>query len=71
MVPQRQNGAEQLNKRLVSAFGLLRADSLQTAQQAPLFAVSMPYFEQTRSEEMFCTEAEAQVAGYRRAIFRQ
>ncbi len=30
----------------------------------------MPYYEQTRAEEMFCTEAEAQAAGYRRAIVR-
>ena len=30
----------------------------------------MPYYEQTRPEELFCTEAEAQAAGYRRAIVR-
>lgn len=30
----------------------------------------MPYYEQTRPEEVFCTEAEAQAAGYRRAIVR-
>jgi endonuclease YncB( thermonuclease family) len=30
----------------------------------------MPYYEQTRAEEMFCTEAEAQAAGYRRARTR-
>jgi hypothetical protein len=28
---------------------------------------SMPYYEQTRAEEVFCTEAEAQAAGYRRS----
>lgn len=28
----------------------------------------MPYYEQTRAEQMFCTEAEAQAAGYRRAV---
>jgi hypothetical protein len=28
----------------------------------------MPYYAQTRAEEMFCTEAQAQAAGYRRAI---
>ena len=27
----------------------------------------MPYYEQTRAEEIFCTEAEARAAGYRRA----
>lgn len=27
----------------------------------------MPYYAQTRAEEMFCTEAEAQAAGYRRS----
>lgn len=27
----------------------------------------MPYYEQTRAEEMFCSEAEAQAAGYRRS----
>lgn len=27
----------------------------------------MPYYEQTRAEEVFCTEAQAQAAGYRRA----
>ena len=27
----------------------------------------MPYYEQTRAEEMFCTEAQAEAAGYRRA----
>ena len=30
----------------------------------------MPYYEQTRPEDIFCTEAEAQAAGYRRAIVR-
>ncbi|WP_120717344.1 thermonuclease family protein [Tsuneonella amylolytica] len=30
----------------------------------------MPYYEATRPEEIFCTEAEAQAAGYRRAIVR-
>jgi endonuclease YncB( thermonuclease family) len=30
----------------------------------------MPYYAQTRAEEMFCTEAEARAAGYRRAKVR-
>ena len=30
----------------------------------------MPYYEQTRAEQIFCTEAEAQAAGYRRAKVR-
>jgi len=30
----------------------------------------MPYYEATRPEEIFCTEASAQAAGYRRAIVR-
>lgn len=30
----------------------------------------MPYYAQTRAEQMFCTEAEAQAAGYRRATVR-
>lgn len=30
----------------------------------------MPYYEQTRPEAIFCSEAEAQAAGYRRAIVR-
>jgi endonuclease YncB( thermonuclease family) len=30
----------------------------------------MPYYDQTRPEEWFCTEAQAQAAGYRRAIVR-
>ena len=30
----------------------------------------MPYYDQTRAEELFCTEAEAQAAGYRRAIVK-
>ncbi|MCH8616352.1 thermonuclease family protein [Sphingomonas sp. SM33] len=30
----------------------------------------MPYYDQTRAEEIFCTEADAQAAGYRRAIVR-
>ena len=30
----------------------------------------MPYYDATRAEEYFCTEAEAQAAGYRRAIVR-
>lgn len=30
----------------------------------------MPYYERTRPEEIFCSEAEAQAAGYRRAIVR-
>lgn len=31
----------------------------------------MPYYAQTRPEAMFCSEAEAQAAGYRRAIVRR
>lgn len=30
----------------------------------------MPYYEQTRAEDIFCTEAQAQAAGYRRARVR-
>lgn len=30
----------------------------------------MPYYEATRAEEIFCTEAEARAAGYRRAIVK-
>lgn len=30
----------------------------------------MPYYDQTRPEEIFCTEAEARAAGYRRAIVK-
>ena len=30
----------------------------------------MPYYERTRAEQMFCSEAEAQAAGYRRAKAR-
>jgi endonuclease YncB( thermonuclease family) len=30
----------------------------------------MPYYEQTRAEEVFCSEAEARAAGYRRALVR-
>lgn len=30
----------------------------------------MPYYDATRAEAFFCTEAEAQAAGYRRAIVR-
>ena len=30
----------------------------------------MHYYEQTRAEDIFCTESEAQAAGYRRAIVR-
>ena len=30
----------------------------------------MPYYSQTRAEQVFCSEAEAQAAGYRRAIVR-
>jgi endonuclease YncB( thermonuclease family) len=30
----------------------------------------MPYYSETRAEEMFCSEAQAQAAGYRRAIVK-
>jgi endonuclease YncB( thermonuclease family) len=30
----------------------------------------MPYYAQTRAEQMFCSEAEARAAGYRRAIVK-
>ncbi len=33
-------------------------------------APGMPYYEQTRAEEVFCSEAEARAAGYRRAVVR-
>lgn len=31
----------------------------------------MPYYDQTRAEDIFCTEAQAMAAGYRRARVRQ
>ena len=31
----------------------------------------MPYYDQTRAEDIFCTEAQAQAAGYKRAIVRR
>jgi len=31
----------------------------------------MPYYDATRAEEMFCSEAQARAAGYRRAIVRR
>ena len=31
----------------------------------------MPYYESARPEEVFCTEAEARAAGYRRAIVKE
>ena len=30
----------------------------------------MPYYDETRAEAYFCTEAQAQAAGYRRAVVR-
>jgi endonuclease YncB( thermonuclease family) len=30
----------------------------------------MPYYEQTRAEDLFCSEADARAAGYRRALVR-
>jgi len=30
----------------------------------------MPYYDVTRAEEMFCSEADARAAGYRRAIVK-
>jgi hypothetical protein len=30
----------------------------------------MPYYDQTRAEDIFCSEAQAQAAGYRRARVR-
>lgn len=30
----------------------------------------MPYYDQTQPEEIFCSERQAQAAGYRRAIVR-
>lgn len=30
----------------------------------------MPYYEQTQAEELFCSEADARAAGYRRALVR-
>jgi hypothetical protein len=31
----------------------------------------MPYYAETRAEEVFCSEAAARAAGYRRAIVRR
>jgi hypothetical protein len=36
----------------------------------PNRALGMPRYDATRAEEVFCTEAEARAAGYRRAIVR-
>lgn len=30
----------------------------------------MPYYTQTKAEEVFCSEADARAAGYRRALVR-
>ena len=30
----------------------------------------MPYYARTRAEQMFCSEADARAAGYRRALVR-
>jgi hypothetical protein len=31
----------------------------------------MPYYDATRAEEVFCTEAEIRAAGYRRAMVKR
>ena len=39
-------------------------------QPAVCHVPGMPRYDATRAEEVFCTEAEARAAGYRRAIVK-
>ena len=46
-----------------------RCSSLSTRLNEWIYHIpGMPYYEQTRAEEMFCTEAQARAAGYLRPL---
>ena len=73
-VPQGQTEERPIRstaKRVVSAGGACHIKGNHSRRGEWIYHVpGMPYYEQTRAEAMFCSEAEARAAGYRRARVR-
>lgn len=73
-VPQRQSEERPIRsaaKGMVPVGGGCRIKGNQSRRGEWIYHVpGMPYYEQTRAEAMFCSEAEARAAGYRRARVR-
>lgn len=67
---QRAARAEDRGRQYQSALGCAIKGNRNRRGEWIYHLPGMPYYEQTRPEELFCTEAQAQAAGYRRAIVR-
>lgn len=65
-----QPRSQQSRRRYRSADGCLIKGNRNRRGQWIYHLPGMPYYDRTLAEEYFCTEAEAQAAGYRRAIVR-
>ena len=73
-IPQPQSEERPIRstaKRKASVGGACRIKGNHSRRGEWIYHVpGMPYYEQTRAEAMFCSEAEARAAGYRRARVR-
>lgn len=67
--PQRSQRAAASSRSLASSGCVIKGNQSRRGEWI-YHLPGMPYYEQTRPEAMFCTEAQAQAAGYRRAKVR-
>jgi hypothetical protein len=71
IAPQSRDRPVKSARKAAAGGGACRIKGNQSRRGEWIYHVpGMPYYEQTRPEAMFCTEAEARAAGYRRAIVR-
>jgi endonuclease YncB( thermonuclease family) len=69
--PQRERSVSRANSRVAAQpSGRCNIKGNRGAHGWIYHVPGMPYYNQTHAEEMFCTEAQAQTAGYRRAKVR-
>lgn len=66
-MPRAARPATQPSKSYRNSFGCSIKGNRNRQGQWIYHLPGMPYYEATRPEELFCTEADAQAAGYRRA----
>jgi hypothetical protein len=67
---ERSSRAEVIRPQAVASNGGCNIKGNQGSNGWIYHVPGMPYYNQTRAEEMFCSEGEAQAAGYRRAKVR-
>ncbi len=71
VAPQTRERPVRSARKAAAAGGACRIKGNHSRRGEWIYHVpGMPYYEQTRPEAMFCTEAEARAAGYRRAVVK-